>query len=187
MDNVMFLEGKSVYLRGLLPEDGEGDYWKWFNDREVCRFNSHHVFPYSPGKARDYIEYAQKTRDALILAMVRKSDNLHIGNISLQDIHPTSRSADFAIVIGNKQGWGKGYSRESGVLLINHGFNALNLHRITCGTTEENVPMQKLAVSLGFLLEGTRRQAAYKNGRYVDVLEYGLLRAEWESRRGSNE
>jgi len=30
--------------------------------------------------------------------------------------------------------------------------------------------------------EGVRRQAAYKDGRYLDVVEYGLLRAEFERR-----
>jgi RimJ/RimL family protein N-acetyltransferase len=30
--------------------------------------------------------------------------------------------------------------------------------------------------------EGRRRQAAFKRGRYLDVIEYGVLQHEWTSR-----
>jgi RimJ/RimL family protein N-acetyltransferase len=32
--------------------------------------------------------------------------------------------------------------------------------------------------------EGCRRQAAYKQGRYMDVIEYGVLREEYLQRFG---
>ena len=54
--------------------------------------------------------------------------------------------------------------------------------RIGCATFETNVGMRKLAGALGMIEEGVRRQAAYKDGRYLDVVEYGLLRAEFERR-----
>ena len=66
-------------------------------------------------------------------------------------------------------------------LILGHGFGALNLHRVYCGTSSENVPMQKLALAMGFSLEGRRREALYKNFGYLDVLEYGLLRREWQA------
>ena len=39
--------------------------------------------------------------------------------------------------------------------------------------------MRKLAAYLGMKEEGQRRQARYKLGRYVDVVEFGLLRDEF--------
>ncbi|MGE5370809.1 MAG: GNAT family N-acetyltransferase [Solirubrobacterales bacterium] len=183
MDKVVFLEGEQIYLRGLVESDAEGPYWTWFNDAEVCRFNSHHVYPYPQARAREFVHYAQHTQDALVLAIIRKSDDQHVGNLALQEIHHINRTADLGFLIGDKDAWGKGIGSEAGQLLIDHGFQALNLHRITCGTTAENIPMRKLAERLGFTAEGTRRQAAYKNNRYVDIIEYGLLRSEWEARR----
>jgi RimJ/RimL family protein N-acetyltransferase len=115
----------------------------------------------------------------LVLAIVAKDTDAHVGNISLQNIDLVSRNAEYAIVIGDKNYWGKGVAGEASRLLIAHGFNALNLHRIYCGTSSTNTAMQKLAAKLGMKEEGRRREALYKNGAYADVIEYGLLREDY--------
>jgi RimJ/RimL family protein N-acetyltransferase len=127
----------------------------------------------------DYIRQAGQRRDALILAIVLQNEDRHIGNIALQDIHPIYHSAELAIVLGDKDIWGKGYGKEASRLICDHGFRALNLHRIACGTFEDNNAMQALARYLGMNEEGRRRQAAFKAGRYLDVIEYGALRAQY--------
>jgi ribosomal-protein-alanine N-acetyltransferase len=174
-----FLIGSSVYLRPLEENDAFGNYGNWFNDAEICQGNSHHVFPFLQDKAVEYIQYARRTKDSLILAIVTVTDNEHIGNISLQDIHSIHRTAEFAIVLGEKQHWNKGFSKEAARLIIEHGFAALNLNRISCGTFQTNISMHKLAESLGFRKEGIRRSAVYKNNHYLDVYEYGILKEEW--------
>jgi RimJ/RimL family protein N-acetyltransferase len=70
----------------------------------------------------------------------------------------------------------KGYSYEACKKIIEHCFDELNLHRIYCGTLENNEGMQKLAEKLGMVKEGQRKQAVYKNGKFVDVIEYGLVK-----------
>ena len=174
-----FLVGKTLYLRGLIESDSEGSYAGWFNDEEVCSGNSHHVYPYSQESSLKYIHFAQETKDHLILAIVTKENDAHIGNIALQDIHPIYHSADFSILIGDKSAWGSGIGSEAGRLICDHGFNSMNLHRIACGTFENNTSMQRLALSLGMIKEGVRREAAFKNGRYQDIIEYGVLRDDY--------
>lgn len=181
---IPFLVGERVYLRALEEADAEGDYPRWFNDEEVCHGNSHHRFPYTRESARDYIRHSRTARDELVLAIALCEDDRHIGNIALKRIDPVSRSAEFAIVIGAKDCWGKGYSKEAGQLLLDHAFFTLNLNRVYCGTFETNVPMQKLAEFLAMEVEGRRRQAAFKHNRYLDVIEYGVLREEYIERFG---
>jgi [ribosomal protein S5]-alanine N-acetyltransferase len=175
-----FLEAKRLYLRSLAETDAAEPYVSWFNDQEVCAGNSHHVFPYTSADAATYVAHARSTRDALILAIVLWEGHTHIGNIALQSIHSVHRTAEFAIVIGDKTAWGKGYAKESGRLLCDHGFSAMNLHRIGCGTFEDNLAMRRLASYLGMKEEGRRRQAVFKRGRYLDLIEYGVLRIEYE-------
>ena len=181
-----FLLGERVYLRRLTRDDVA--YSKWFNDAEVCVGNSHHVKPYSKQDALEYVVDTEMSDNNLVLAIMDKTSSqwrdygddilydTHIGNVALQNIHPINRSADFSIIIGEKDYWGKGYGKEAARLIINHGFSAMNLHRISIATYETNDPMRKLALSLGFTYEGWRHEAAFKHGRYVDVIEYGRLK-----------
>lgn len=171
-----FIAGKKVILRTLCLKDAQGPYLAWFNDEEVCRYNRHHAFAYYQHQAENYIRKSADSRNELVLAIVAKNGKNHIGNIALQKIDFLSRNAEFSIIIGDKNYWGKGYAREAAQLLIGHGFSQLNLHRIYCATTADNLAMQKLAFSVGMKKEGCRRQAALKSGRYIDVLEYGLLK-----------
>ncbi len=39
--------------------------------------------------------------------------------------------------------------------------------------------MKKIALKIGMLQEGVRRQAFYKWGKYQDIIEYGILKDEF--------
>lgn len=177
-----FIIGKKIYLRPLETKDLTDAYQQWFNDAEVCAFNSHHRFPNYKGNMDAYYESVVHAKTVLVLAIMDKSADAHVGNITLQHISPVDRSAEFAIIIGDKKSWGKGIGREAGVLIIAHGFHSLNLHRIHCGTSSENIGMQKLARALGFKKEGVSREALYKNGAYQDIVQYGLLKDDYEQK-----
>lgn len=176
---MIFLEGERMYLRALEPKDAEGPYPWWLNDPEVCLFNSHGRWPYSPAKAVEYINAVAESRSELVLAMVLREGDRHIGNISLQNIDWIDRSAEFAILLGDRDAWGNGYSKEASFLICRHGFQELNLWRIYCGTSIKNIAMQHLAAYLGMEMEGRRRQAIFKHGEYCDIVEYGVLREEF--------
>jgi RimJ/RimL family protein N-acetyltransferase len=181
---IPFLVGERIVLRALEERDADGEYPSWLNDEEVSRGNAHHRHPYTRESARAYIQDARTSTDDLVLAIALKDSGRHIGNIMLKRINTAYRSAEFAILLGAKDLWGQGYSKEAGRLLCNHGFFTLDLRRIHCGTFESNVAMQKLAEYLGMRLEGRRRQAAFKDSRWLDVLEYGVLRDEYVEKFG---
>lgn len=181
MRNV-FLKSKRIYLRPLELSDLNGNYVSWLNDEQINEHNSHHVFPYSLKEGYHYIEKAHLSKDALVLAIVTKRKNKHIGNISLQNIDYLNRNAELAILLGEKEYLSKGYSKEASLLLLSHAFNALGLLRIYCGTSVKNKSMQKLAKKLGMILEGRRRKAMFKNGNLEDILEYGILADEFEDK-----
>jgi ribosomal-protein-alanine N-acetyltransferase len=158
----------------------------WFNDQEVCRFNSHHVFPMSAEDLLAYVRKVTQTRSSLVLAIAMAESRRHIGNVCLQSVDPVARSAEFAIVIGERDCWGQGYSKDAACLILRHGFESMNLHRIHCGTTADNEPMLRLARALGMREEGLRRQAAFKGGRYVDIVEFGILADEQRRLTGAD-
>lgn len=177
--SIKFLKSERIYLRQLQEEDLKGNYLNWLNDDEVCENNSHHVYPYNIESAKDYINYARNTRNDLILAICLNDNDKHIGNISIQSINYPYRNGEFAILLGEKDYWNKGYSKESSIMIVKHAFDNINLHRIYCGTTSNNIGMQKLADSLGMKKEGVRRDAFFKKGKFQDIIEYGILRDEF--------
>lgn len=179
MTRKIILKGEIIFLRPLGIGDVDGDYVGWLNDPEVCKYNSHGVFPYNKQKAVTYIKRVSLAKDMLVLAIVAKKEKKHIGNISLQHIDVLNNSAEYAILLGDKNYWGQGIAKKASLLILKHGFRELNLHRIYCGTAVGNIAMQKLAESLGMKLEGRRRDAQFKNGQYNDVIEYGVLREEF--------
>lgn len=177
-----FLEGEKIFLRPLLLSDISKKYLSWLNDPQTNLYNSHSIFPYTIEQLKDYIKGIDN-KSKMVLAICDQKSGKHIGNISLQNIDWVARSAEFAILIGEKEFWGKGIGEETGKLMVQYGFNRLNLNRIHCGTSSENVGMQKLALNLGMKPEGVRIQAMYKNGKYADILEYGILKPNYEKKQ----
>jgi ribosomal-protein-alanine N-acetyltransferase len=171
----IFIKGVNINLRPLNEADIEGNYRYWLNDPEIVKYNSHGRFPQTPDSLLDFVKYSLTSNSALVLAIIDKVSNQHIGNISLQSINWIDRNAEIAFLLGEKQYWGKGIMAEAGSLMIKHGFDTLNLHRIYCGTSSENTAMQKLAEKLEMQPEGVRKEAIYKNGKYLDILEYGII------------
>jgi len=179
MSNHPFLDGKEIYLRPLLISDINENYIGWLNDSKVCKYNSHHIFPYNQHQAEEYLKAISLSKEVLVLAIVIKKSKKHIGNVSLQRIDLLNSNAEFAILLGDKNYWGKGIAKQASLLIMTHGFLALNLHRIYCGTAAGNIPMQKLAKYLGMHEEGRRKEAQFKNGAYNDALEYGILKGDF--------
>jgi len=176
----LFLARDKIYLRAIDESDLNHRYREWFNDEEVCRYNSHHRFPNYDQNMQDYYDHVIQSRDHLVLAICDKATDTHVGNIALENIDSLNQNAEFAILIGEKGFWGKGIGSEAARLILEHGFKELNLHRIYCGTQSDNAAMQRLAGSLGFKEEGRLRDAIFKGGRYKDIIRYGLLREEFK-------
>jgi len=176
-----FLEGNQIFLRPLTESDVDGEYGNWLNDPEVCAQNSHAVFPLCRDNLIEYVRRVRNSQSEVVLAIIAKIDNRHIGNVALQNIHWINRSAEFAMLLGAKDCWGQGYGTQAAAIMVQHGFNALGLRRITFGTFEANLAVRNIAAKLGFVEEGLRRKAVFKNGIYVDVVEFGLLKDEFKN------
>lgn len=171
----IFLQGRTIYLRALNEQDILGNYSRWLNDLEITKYNSHGRFPMTVEKLLNFVQMSTQSNTSLVMAVVNKENDDHVGNISLQSINWIDRNAEIAFLLGEKSYWGKGIMLEAGKLIIKHGFNSLNLHRIYCGTSSQNIGMQKLAEKLEMTIEGIRKEALFNNGTYDDIIEYGIL------------
>lgn len=165
------------FVRALRESDVDGPYPGWFEDPEVCRFNSHGKFQKSLESFRAYVRSLDRG-EHVVWAICHDRDG-HIGNISLQGISWLHRSAELAIIIGERRHWGRGVGILAGRHLLEHGFQRLNLHRIQCGTPSGNLAMCRLALSLGMTEEGRCRDTFFLEGEWHDLVLFGILHAEY--------
>jgi [ribosomal protein S5]-alanine N-acetyltransferase len=173
--------GKDYFVRPLAEADVDGPYPGWFEDQDVCRYNSHGKFFKTREHFLAYVRDGNR-EDRLVWAMCHADDG-HIGNISLQGISWIDRTAEYAIILGDKRHWGRGVGLLASRAILAHGFFKLNLERIYCGAAATNTAMNKLAVAMGMTLEGRRRRHLFLHGERVDVVEYGILREEFAAER----
>jgi RimJ/RimL family protein N-acetyltransferase len=79
--------------------------------------------------------------------------------------------------------------RRSGVgirmaaMMMDIAFRQLRLHRVATLYRADNAASSALLRRLGFVLEGTSRQAWFNNGRHFDIVNAGALEPEWRAAR----
>jgi ribosomal-protein-alanine N-acetyltransferase len=168
----------SYFVRALMERDLDGPYTTWFEDQDVCKYNSHGKLFKNREYFRGYLQNLNQS-DKIVWAICH-IDGQHIGNISLQKISYIDRTAEFAILLGDKCHWGKGIGFLAGKKLMEHGFQKLNMEKIYCGTAATNIGMRKLASALGMTLEGVQRSHLFLEGERVDVALYGVLLHEYK-------
>lgn len=174
---MIYLLDDNYYVRTLQERDIDGTYPSWFEDQEVCKYNSHGNYPKTLDYFRSFYN-GLNSEDHIVWAICHNIDG-HIGNISLQSITVINQNAELAILLGDRRHWGKGVGLLAARKLLEHGFLKLNLMRIYCGTAATNIGMKSLAIKLGMQQEGCLRAHLFLEGCWVDVLEFGILREEF--------
>jgi RimJ/RimL family protein N-acetyltransferase len=176
----VFLEDKNIVLSPLSIEDISLDYINWLNDQETTLFMGSGKFPASVDELKNYINSYNSNKNAMLLGIFLKKTLEHIGNIVLHQIDWRNRVGEIGILIGDKKSRGKGYATEAIVLIANHAFNKLNLHKLCAGAVKENEASKRAFEKAGFKVEGVLREHFYLDGKYLDCYRMGLLKNEFK-------
>jgi RimJ/RimL family protein N-acetyltransferase len=86
-----------------------------------------------------------------------QTDNICIGHVGLYQIDYRVRKADFGILIGDTNQQGKGIGKAVSCVILDYGFQQLNLHKISLSVLATNERAIKLYHSIGFQKEGIMR------------------------------
>ena len=175
---------------GLIPfvewMTDESNYQSWFNDREVTKYNSHGLFPYTKEKMKNFLNSINNGNNVTMAIYEKQSKDIfhsdkHIGNVSLQSINWVNRSAELAIIIGEKSTRGKGIGTQACAIMLYHAFYKLGLNRVWSGTSEHNESMNKVFDKLYFTQEGIFKKGMWNNGMFVDINCYRILKSEFDT------
>jgi RimJ/RimL family protein N-acetyltransferase len=112
-------------------------------------------------------------------AICRAGEHEPVGLVSLTNIDSVHRHAEFHILVGDSVPRGEGIGTAATVAMLRHGFLDLNLHRIYLFVLKTNPAAIRVYEKAGFRLEGTLREAAFKDGLFQDLLMMGMLSSEF--------
>lgn len=154
---------------------------RWRNDSELIaclgapfRFISINV------DEKWYENYLSSRNNAVRCAVVKEDDNKVLGLVSLVSIDYMNQSAEFHIMIGDKENQGKGIGTFAVKAMLEHAFYNMNLQRIELTVLESNKRARALYEKIGFIKEGVKRKAKYKNGKFIDMIMMSILKEDWK-------
>lgn len=126
-----------------------------------------------------YESYLANRSNTVRCAIVTDTDDTIIGLVSITSINQLNQSGTFHIMIGDKDNRGKGAGSFAVKEILKHAFYNLNLRRIELDVLSTNIAAQKLYEKCGFVREGIKRKAVYKQGKFIDMYSYAVLREEF--------
>ena len=174
------LVGQKCYLSPCSADDAE-KWAEWFNDLAVSLPLGDEAYtPLTADSERTAISDIIKNKTH-IFSIVDLETDLSIGRCLLFNVDHLNRSAMFGIFIGEKLYWGKGFGYEATALLLDYGFNLLNLNSIMLGVFSFNERAIRSYKRVGFKEIGRRRQARIIGGQKFDVIFMDILAEEFTS------
>lgn len=174
------LLGNRIMLREYRKEDLP---WirQWVNNPEIVQYLSDiFLYPHSMESTEAYLEsMLEGSSDSRGFIIADLKGEAYIGQLNLDAIDWKNRVGRIGIVIGSVDHMGYGYGTEAMKLLLHFAFTEMNLNRLELEVYDFNERAYRCYLSCGFTEEGRLRERIYKNGRYSDVIQMGILRSEW--------
>lgn len=172
------LVNNRLYLSPLNADDYE-TIVGWLCDLDVAEpmdwiSDPLNIDQYSEMKGR-----RQKDSSVFDFAVIDLESDKLIGLAIINTSRYPAHQAEIALMIGDPEFRGRGYGMEIIQLLLDYGFNYLNLHRIYLTCAEFNQAGQKLYRKAGFTETGRSRDSWFNNGKYYNTVQFDMLRHEF--------
>jgi RimJ/RimL family protein N-acetyltransferase len=130
--------------------------------------------------SRQYIRHARLARSqrvAMEYVLLSAQTGQLLGMASLHRLDWPRRCAGLGYWV-RRSAWGQGIATEAGSAVVEQAFHRLDLHRVEAYVATGNRASQRVVEKLGFTREGIARELEFVNGRYLDHVQYSILRRD---------
>ena len=177
-------EAQDVRLGPLDLETHPAVESRWTHDADFMRLielsPSH---PLSPAMVKKQYEAIKKEmdeqKDLFYFTIRAREDDRLIGKALIEYVDWSSGNGYIRLGIGEAKSRHKGYGSQALRLLLQYAFCDLNLFRVTAVVPVYNEGAMRLVQKFGFMEETRRSSALYRDGKFWDVIGFGLLVSEW--------
>ena len=170
--------GDRIYLSPkVVNEDDIEKLTMWFNDFNTTDYLGKSKIATTYEDEKKFLENSAENEIAFLIIEQAK-DNM-IGTIGLHKINHVDRTAVLGICIGDEKARNKGYGTEAIKLMLDYGFNYLNLYNIKLDVLEFNERAIACYKKCGFKEYGRRRKCNFTNGKYYDKISMDILKEEF--------
>jgi RimJ/RimL family protein N-acetyltransferase len=170
--------GDRIYLSPLNVEDAE-KLTDWLNDFKVADGLGKSGELVNVHSYRQWLE-KNLSNNEMNLAIVNLENDELIGNGAFMDISYLNRIATLGIFIGKEENRSKGYGTEAVRLMLDYGFNYLNLNNIMLQVKSFNERAISCYKRVGFKEFGRRRESYFLGAKYYDDVMMVILAREFE-------
>lgn len=173
-----------LYLREL-ERDDLPVINRWRNDPKLIALLGAPFRYINPEVDTRWFEtYMGNRGNAVRCVIMEEGSDEILGLVSLVSINYINQSAEFHIMIGDIQNQGRGIGTYAVHAMLRHAFDNMNLQRVELSVLEDNERAKHLYEKCGFVYEGRKRKANYKDGKFVDMLMYSILKSEFYANIG---
>ena len=175
--NFIKLIGERIYLSPRNNEEIE-KFTQWLNDFQTTDYLGRSSYIITLESEKQYFEETiDKNYNFFIVTL---DDDKLIGTVGLEKFDAINRTATLGIFIGDKEYRSQGYGTEAIKLILDYGFNYLNLNNIKLDLMSFNERALKCYQKCGFKEYGRRRKCKFINGKYYDCIEMDILAEEFK-------
>ena len=169
------LMGNRLYLSPVCIDDAPM-YVKWMNDKTV---SENIGIDTKVSTLEGEKKWLLKNQNDYNFGIVLKEGDELIGGCGFSQVDLIHLNGKLVIFIGDEQNRGQGYGKEAIKLLLEYGFNNLNLNNIMLMVYSFNTRAIKLYESLGFKKFGVRHKSYYFKNKFYDEIFMEILKEEY--------
>jgi len=118
-------------------------------------------------------------RTYLLFQLLDKDSDVVMGGCGLHNWMPEHSRSEIGYALNDDQYKQKGFMTEAVRVVIDYGFQILNLNRLEALVGSNNTASLRLIQKMNFTKEGVLREHYCKNGILEDSVVFGLLKSEY--------
>jgi RimJ/RimL family protein N-acetyltransferase len=122
--------------------------------------------------------------DRIDMAIVERATGEHAGEVVLNELDADNLSCGFRIALTSRH-TDRGLGSEATRLILGHAFDTVGVHRVELEVFAFNPRARRVYEKVGFVYEGTKRQALRWQRDWIDTHVMAMLADDWAAHRTS--